>query len=59
MLLLNWYWYRQIPPEAESMAASYEPPAMESSPVSLLADATPIMAQPITEQVAEATSDVK
>ncbi|XP_039997340.1 mitochondrial inner membrane protein OXA1L [Xiphias gladius] len=46
----------QIPPEDGSMAAPVvetpdSPPVLESSPVSLAADPTPIFAQPITEQI--------
>lgn len=48
-------WYFQIPPEDGSMAA----PVLESSPVSLLADPTRIIAQPISEQVTDATSKDK
>lgn len=56
--------YFQNPPEDGSMAAPVvetpdSPPVLESSPVSLAADPTPIFAQPITEQVAETTSVMK
>ncbi|KAM7377228.1 hypothetical protein PAMA_013827 [Pampus argenteus] len=41
----------QIPPEAGSMDASFEPPVAESSAVSMPADPAPIISQPITEQI--------